>query len=214
MQTTLAAEVSRMKEVNENLLSRIDSRISENLELEKLLKQERERSILELNTQKEKHKAEIIKCKTELVKSHVTNGRLQKKCDALKAELDELVKRENLKQERERVMSLEKELDGQKEKYRVDITEYQSQLEKSKKRAAELLQRATYLEADIPNREAAAVLAFKTSSEYHETIKAVFIKAYEDCRAMLKEYCPQSDFMLLLDEKDSDESSAEKGAQG
>lgn len=101
------------------------------------MKQERERSILELNTQKEKHKAEIIKCKTELVKSHVTNGRLQKKCDVLKAELDELVKRENLKQERERVVSLEKELDGQKEKYRVDITEYQSQLEKSKKRAAE-----------------------------------------------------------------------------
>ncbi|KAK9933738.1 hypothetical protein M0R45_020914 [Rubus argutus] len=92
MQTTLAAEVSRMKEVNENLLSRIDSRISENLELEKLLKQERERSLLELNTQKEKHKAEIIKCKTESVKSHVTNGRLQKKCVALKAELDELVK--------------------------------------------------------------------------------------------------------------------------
>ncbi|XP_004296822.1 PREDICTED: uncharacterized protein LOC101303503 isoform 1 [Fragaria vesca subsp. vesca] len=214
MQNTLAAEVSRLKEVNENLLSRIDNRISENLQLEKLLKQERERSMLEMDTQKEKFKAEIIKCKTELVKSNVTNGKLRKKCDALKAELDEFVKRENLKQERERVMSLEKELESQKEKYRVDISEYQSQLVNSKRRAAQLLERATYLEAEFPNREAAAVSAFKTSSDYHKTMEAVFKKAYEDCRAVLKEYCPELDFMIIHDEEDCDQNSAEKDAQG
>ena len=214
MQITLAAEVSRLKEVNESLLSRLDSCISENLELEKLLKQERERSMFELNTQKEKFKDEIIKCKTELVKSNASNCKLRKTCDALKAELDEFLKRENLKQERERVMFLEKELESQKEKYRVDISEYQSQLENSKKRAFQLLERATYLEAEIPNREAAAVLAFKTSSEYHKTMEAVFTKAFQDCQAMLKEYCPELEPVLLLDDEDCDQNNAGTDAQG